>query len=65
MHLKLTRLELTIERSYQTHSRNKYLQITRSVRRFLLRRNFFSSKMQYHIAYDKAMQRKRFFFSSP
>ena len=38
IHFKLTRLELTIERSYQTHSHNIYLKITRLVRRFLLRR---------------------------
>ena len=36
-HLK-TRLELTIERSYQTHSHNIYFKITRLVRRFLLKR---------------------------
>ena len=36
-HLK-TRLELTIERSYQTHSHNMYFKITRLVRRFLLKR---------------------------
>ena len=39
IHLKLTRLELTIERSYQTHSHNIHFKITRLVRRFLLRRN--------------------------
>ena len=39
IHLKLTRLELTIERSYQIHSHNILLKITRLVRRFLLRRN--------------------------
>ena len=39
IHLKLTRLELTIERSYQIHSHNILLKITGLVRRFLLRRN--------------------------
>ena len=34
-HLKLTRIELTIERSYQTHSHSK---LARLARRYLLRR---------------------------
>ena len=38
IHLKLTRLELTIEISYQTHSHSINLKITRLVRRFLLRK---------------------------
>ena len=44
IHLKLTRLEL-IERSYQTHSHNICFKITGLVRRFLLRRNISSSKI--------------------
>ena len=44
IHLKLTRLELTIERSYQTHSHNICLKITRLVRRYLRRKNMSSSK---------------------
>ena len=36
--LKLTRLKLTMERSYQTHFHNIHLKITRLVRRFLLKR---------------------------
>ena len=38
IHLKLTRLELTIERYYQTPSHNIHLKITRLSRKFLLRR---------------------------
>ena len=52
IHLKLTRLELTIERSYQTQSHNItrcYLKITRLVRRFLLKRNMSSSKIHCYI----------------
>ena len=33
IHLKLTRLELTIERSYQTHCHNICLKLTRLVRK--------------------------------
>ena len=55
MHVKLTRLELTIERSYQAHSHSIYLKITRLVRRFLLRRNMSSSKIHCYNDQDKAM----------
>jgi len=48
IHLKSAGLELTIERSYQTHFHNMVLKITRLVRRFLLkRRNMFSNKIHY------------------
>ena len=43
IYLKITGLELTIEKSYQTHSQNICLNITRLVRRFLLRRRNLSS----------------------
>ena len=44
-HLKLTRTELTIERSYQTHSHSK---IARLARRYLLRRrNMSLSKIHW------------------
>ena len=48
IHLKLTRLELTIERSYQTDSHNIHFNITRLVRRFLLRRNMSSNRIHYY-----------------
>ena len=44
-----THSELTIERSYRTHSHNKLLKITRLVRRFLLRKNVSSSKTYCYI----------------
>ena len=49
IYLKVKRLELTIERSYQTHSHNILLKITRLVRRFLLRRNMSLSKIHCYI----------------
>ena len=42
---KITGLELTIERSYQSHSHNIHLKISRLFRRFLLRRNMSLSKI--------------------
>ena len=39
IHLKLTRVELTLERSYQTHSHNIHFKITGLVRRLSRRRN--------------------------
>ena len=60
MHLKLTRLELTIERSYRTHSHNIHLKITRLVRRFLLkRRNMSFSKIHcYYIIISTELKGK-------
>ena len=50
IHLKLTRLALTTERSYQTDSHNIHVNITRLVRRFLLRRRNMSSN-RIHCCY--------------
>ena len=49
IHLKLTRLEPTIESSYQTHSHIIYFKMTELVRRFLLRRNMSSSRIHGYI----------------
>ena len=39
LHFKMTGLELTIERSYQTHSQSIHFKITGLLRRFSRRRN--------------------------
>ena len=41
-------LELTIERSYQTHSHNIHFKMTVLFRRFLKRRNMSSSRIHYY-----------------
>ena len=61
MHLKLTRLELTIERSYQTHSHSIYLKITRQGKRLFLRRNMSSSKIHCYIITSTELKEKHTF----
>ena len=59
-HLKLTRLELTTERSYQTHSHNISLKIARLVRRFLSRRNMSLSKILCYMTKQSKKKKKKF-----
>ena len=65
IYLKLTRLELTIEMFYQTHTHNTCLKITRSVRWFLLRRNLSSSKYIVILIKTKNVGKKSLSFSPP
>ena len=56
----------TVERSYQTHSYKIHLKITRSVKRFLLRRNMSLSKIRcYCVSWQSPAGKKKFvLFSS-
>ena len=63
-HLKLTRLELTTERSYQTHSHNISLKIARLVRRFLSRRNMSLSKILCYMTKQSKKKKKKVLPSS-
>ena len=65
IHLKLRRLELTIERSYQTHSHNIHLKITRLVRMFLLRRNYSQARYTLRLTKMKQCRKKLLSFSPP